>query len=324
MTAAALTPVGRTEFLSILLQNLLADPPAAVFAAATLALRQALATPLDTAEHAVVANAARELFERGAAVGVDRLATHLLVPLRRIAPEAPARLLQAACMDADPVAIRAVWPHAVNELLLGTDGLAPEVIDTLRRLATGLPEAEMQQDLTRLEALDALREGSFARRPCVPLDPTTAPLCLVLLESSRGDLFGAALLSLLQAAPPPWPGVRALPLLGVYQPRHRPFLARLVREGIRGDASPELLAAAGHLIVEGLPALSPVRREEPWVPEAIRELGTLRVEGAPEVLAAILRERRLLFRHAWPPACRAAAAAAADVRSTSRHAEVRR
>ncbi|MHB8079679.1 MAG: hypothetical protein ACYDIE_10560, partial [Candidatus Krumholzibacteriia bacterium] len=66
VTAAALTPGDRAEYLAIVLQNLLDDPPPAVFAAATLALRQALATPLAAAERAVVTAGARQLFERGA------------------------------------------------------------------------------------------------------------------------------------------------------------------------------------------------------------------------------------------------------------------
>ena len=310
VTAAALTPVDRAEYFSIVLQNLLNDPPAVVFASATLALRQALAMPLDAAERAVVAAGARQLFERSTDSVVDRLATHLLVPLRRVSPEAPAQLLRDACVDATPSAIRAAWPHVVNELLLSPDGLDPTTIDALRSLATALPEEEMQRLLGRLEALDALRDGRFARRPCVPLTVETAPLCAVLLESSRGDLLGDALLALLQAAPPPWPGVRALPLLGAYHPRHRPFLVRLLREGVRGESTPELRAAAGRLIVEGLPTLPAARRHEPWVPGAIRELGVLRAEGARAVLRTVLRERRLLIRRAWPTACRAAAAAA--------------
>jgi hypothetical protein len=182
----------------------------------------------------------------------------------------------------------------------------------------------MQRSLGRLEVLDALGEGSFARRLGVPLTVETAPLCAVLLESSRGDLLGGALLDLLQAAPPPWPGARALPLLGAYHPRHRSFLVRLLREGVRRESTPELRAAAGRLIVEGLPTLPPARRHEPWVPGAIRELGALRVEGARAVLRTILRKRRLLIRRAWPAACRTAAAAAnADLDAATPRPEAR-
>jgi hypothetical protein len=324
VTAAALTPGDRSEYLSIVLQNLLNDPPVAVFAAATFALRQALAVPPTAAERAVMTAGARQLFERGTDSVVDRLATHLLVPLRLVSPEAPARLLRDACADAAPPAIRAAWPHVVNELLLSPDGPDSATIDALRRLATALPEEEMQRSLARLEALDALRDGSFARRPCVPLTVETAPLCAVLLESSRGDLLGNALLARIQAAPPPWPGVRALPLLGAYHPRHRSFLVRLLREGVRRESTPELLAAAGRLIVEGLPTLPPARRHEPWVPGAIRELGALPAEGARAVLRTILRERRLLILRAWPAACRAAAAAAiADLDAATPRPEAR-
>lgn len=310
VTVAALTPDDRSEYLSIVLQNLLNDPPAAVFAAATFALRQALAVPLTAAERAVMTAGARQLFERGAASVVDRLATHLLVALRRLSPEAPARLLRDACANAAPSAIRAAWPHVVNELLLGSVGVEPALSDALRRLAIALPEAEMQRSLGRLEALDALGEGSFARRLGVLLTVETAPLCAVLLESSRGDLLGGPLLDLLRAAPPPWPGARALPLLGAYHPRHRSFLVRLLRDEVRREPTPELQTAAGRLIVEGLPTLPPVRRNEPWVASAIRELGVLRVEGARAVLCTILWKRRLLILRAWPAACRAAAAAA--------------
>ena len=132
----------------------------------------------------------------------------------------------------------------MNELLLGLDGVDTATVDALRRLAIALPETEMQRSRGRLEALDALRDGSFARRFGVPLTVETAPLCAVLLESSRGELIGGALLALLQAAPPPWPGARALPLLGAYHPRHRAFLVRLLREGVRHESTPELRAAA--------------------------------------------------------------------------------
>jgi len=310
VAAGALAPPDRAEYLSIILQNLLNDPPAAVFAAATLTLRQTLATPLTAAEQAVVAAGARQLFERGTDGAVDRLATHLIVPLRRSSPEAPARLLRDACAGASPSALRAAWPHAVNELLLGHDGTDPALVESLRHLATAIPEPEMQRSLARLEALDALRAGNFGRRTCVPLTAETASLCALLLETSRGDLIGGALLALLQSAPPPWPGARALPLLGSYDARHRPFLVRLLREGVRRESSPELRAAAGRLLVEGLPALPTARRAEPWVPGAIRELGALRADGARPLLRAIGRQRRLLVLHAWPAACRAAATAA--------------
>ncbi len=308
--AADLVPGDLTEALSVALTLLLDSPSPAVAEAARARLVADLARPLRAAERAVVAGALAGLSARGDAAAADRLLPALLAALRGHGGGGAAVVLVQACRQGRPADLRVLWPHLVNELLLGLADAPEGAARDLRSLVAALPVEEMRQGLRRLEALPALRDGDLDRRVFASPDPALGPLLGLLLGTSRGEIVGAALLEALQSRPPSWPGAAALPLLGAYHGRHRGLLGAWLREAPAGRLTADLRADLARLLA-ALPTLAPARRREPWVPAALRAWAEFGGAAAAPGLAAIVRERRLLFLRAWPEPCRRAAAEAA-------------
>ncbi len=307
-------PLDKPEQISVLCQLLLRSPGAEALAGAGRRLESCLADPPGPHERRTLAAALSAVLEAAETRVVDGVLPRVLKALR--SGGALGDLLSATCRDLAPAGLKAAWPHVVNELLIGLDGPDAAAAPALRQVAASLTEEEMRKALPRLEALEAMRERVCARQLFEAADVGLWPLFALLLGTPLADLIGPSALELARGLPSAWPGAPALPLLREYSPRHRPFLARLLREAGAGASSPELLEAAGRILVDGLRSLPPDRRGDAWLPGAIRALAILPAPGASELLTEIIRRRRLLFLRVWPAPCREAAALALRLRQS--------
>jgi len=304
-----LKPADRSEFLGILAQ-LLAVPrsPSLVNEVATR-LRLCMTAPLAASEREVLFAASCALAANPDHAVVDQSLPLLLRPLRRTT--LLAELLQHISCTLDTGAYAAFWPHLVNEILLGLDSSDPARIEHLYRFAGRLPAAERTAALERLDCLGALREERFTSKLFQPPVHDLLPVFCALLDSSRGVLIGQQLYRGWRSRPPRWPGSEALPVIRSYHPRNREYFKQMLLVGAKQQPPHRLVRLAGKLIVDTLTALPATRRQEPWIPEAIRALGILHTRDAEPLLDRIQSEKKCLLVPVWPRPCRLAARTAA-------------
>jgi hypothetical protein len=311
-TCLQLNLTDRAEQLGVLMQMLVRAAPSAL-AGITDLLGKCLADPLRARERSVLTGALRQMIGTGDEEILDRALPILFAQLRKTGVLGPLFLEVLGSVEVS--ARRATWPHLLNELLLGFEGVDDDAFHQIALLATGLPEEEMRLALPRLAKLEAIRDHRLAQRLFQTSLREFAGLFSVLLGSSAVERVGPWLMELLRAQPPNWPGSPVLILMGDYAPGHRGFLARLLRETARGEYSVELLQSAIQTIVRGLKTLPRKQRGAPWVPRAVETLGALPHPAAAELLSEIRGRRRLVVLRAWPAPCREAATRAQRARA---------
>jgi hypothetical protein len=296
----------RAEQIGTLTQLLMGGVSAAALDGIDEQLEQCLGDPVREREMKVLRGALADLLVASDEELVDRCLPRLLRPLRgtRTLGRLLAETAAAAGLEI------AAWPHVVNEMLVGLEHTDEPTFLALATETASLPEGAMRTALPRLARLDAMREHRLAPRLFRLPQQEFAGLFALLLTSPGADMSGPWLLEQLRAHPPAWPGTPALFLLGDFGTGNRSFLVRLLRETARGEYSRELLLMAEQIITRGLKLLPSGQRGGTWVAKAVRVLGEVPTPVGVALLASIQRQRRLLVLHAWPAACRLAAAQA--------------
>jgi hypothetical protein len=304
---SSLGTAGRAETLSILMQLISRGLKPRVQVRVQKQLRDILRTPLHAEERSVIVAGARDLLSLDPpdlGYGALRIVTE---GLRSGEPGASLRFLADVCRGQSPQEVQAVWPFLVNELLLtGRRGDGVEFRSACE-LAARPTLAQMQAALPALEALEALRDRRCGQAIFAPPPPVLHQVFAVLLHSPQAPFIGEQLLQGLKQKPPNWLAEGVLPLLGRFQPQHRPFLVGVLQLGGHDAPAPDLAEAAAQFLAEALPVLPRADRQEPWVRAAIRAVARLPVPGGAGILRDIQRTRRYLFFHEWPVDCRQAA-----------------
>lgn len=274
------------------------------------ALRATCRRPeLGEAEAAVIAGSLKSLAEAGRSDLIDRAAP-LMAELRQSHPELVSAVWSKIAGECEPAARTALWPHLVNDLLLG---LAPAPDSVIAQLCLRAGELGFDQAVTQAARLSEL--------PCAlgaPLAddifhvPPARARCVhaALLHTPAAGNHGPLLHRALARRPLDALTGVLMNAVGSYGPHHKALFLSLLREGGLENGSQQLLTLASTLLAQELDNLTGVERHRTWAPEAIAWLGRLAPGAARPVLQRVLTERRWLWRHAWPEACRAAAAAA--------------
>ncbi len=297
------------EYLSILLQILFAYPSAGVLHGMGTCFARCFSRPIGEAEHDVLVAALVSLFESGDEALVDRSFPIIANAIGRDSSISVCDLLvEAARRSAVPGVREMIWPHAVDELLLGGETKS----QTMRRKLSGLLENSFtEKGARRVTRLRAMHHGAFSSHVFSPPMPELFPLFADLLEDNPPKELGKRLLRGLQESPPRWVGAEAIHVHGSPVRACRAFLAQLMREGAMETASPELRNMAAGILCNGLADLAPKRREEDWVVPGILALAALPERKTTKpLLERIKRERKHLFKPVWPASCRKAAAEA--------------
>lgn len=271
------------------------------------------ATDFGADELAAIAATFAVAVERGVDL-VDRALPPVLGAVRHRHPEHLAGLWERL-WHVDAAARPALWPHLVNDLLLGLDPAPQSAVLQLWMEANAV-DPEAATDLaTRVGRLAALADDGAAAHlgdlMLVPASRTGAVLSVLMgcrLANRLGPLLHQALLRgqgnelarVMAAA------------LGEYEPTHRRLYADLARELGAAAPSPRLARQAADVLTKTLAQLTPAERREPWTATAIAWLPSLAGGAARSTLTRIVSQRRLLVLAAWPAACREAAAEALD------------
>lgn len=226
----------------------------------------------------------------------------------RMVPDLWCQILEYGKDDAH----HALWPHLINDLVLGFGADAGHIATTLWDRVGQLGMGCARKSLPCLKKLPAF--SSTAGEPdlgplwSLPL-AQTRPAHAVLMNSRFANRHGILLLRAMKRQPfNDLTRIMAM-ALDEYRPHHRKFIFALVCEGDLEKPSPRLGQMAGELLADRLLHLPRENRKESWVIEAIAMLPALLGGKASPVLDRIRRERRYLVMRAWPANCRRTAAA---------------
>ena len=293
------------EQLSVFLQLLLDGPSPRCRRGIARRLECPRSPAPSSFEYRVLRGAVDTLLDRGDFALVDRTISFLASILRELdSTLIPALLLSACESSPSPETFAAAWPHLLNELIGGS-------IDDDIRLRGGLVEvfcaadpSVSERDVDRLARLLSLSSRPMSERAFEVATPYMLPILASLLESSDDRMLGDWVLRGVQAHCPPWAGAEILVRLHHLDSRARPLVTCMLREGLPRRPSPHLQDLAADLIIRTLEELPRTRRSESWVPEIVCALASLPGDRVGDTLRGIRRERRRLFLHAWPRACR--------------------
>lgn len=309
-TLTHVEPGDRREELSVLLHVLLGAPPEAVREGVSAGLEACLAEPLVVLERSLLVEILRGLSARRDARALDLVLPAVARGLRAARdPRLLGSFWQELCNAAPLPTLDSLWPHLVNDLLLGIPGGDAEVRRDLLDCAARTSDVGRTRQIVRLTCLEAVRSQKFAQDLFDPPPLELFPVFADLLARDCGKL-GERVLQGLRQHPPQWPGAEALWSFSSSTPACRAFLFALLREGALQQASPALEELARRTLANALRALPRAEVAAEWIPRGILSLGAI---GAPEDLS-ILREIRRGFRpwpwRRWPASCRQAAASA--------------
>lgn len=213
------------------------------------------------------------------------------------------------------------WPHAVNELLMGLRWQdAREKLAFYQQLSS-IKTVGRTDLLVRLEELQALQEKILAK----DLFHAPAPLLYgvheLLLGSSLSELHGPLMHQRLayQKAH----ALAAILMDGYtdYNHANRKAYQAILAQGLQERIVPELRDIALRHLKGTVKRLPVERRDEAWVPEAVRWLGRIGTVKTRPLLEDILKQKKMLFFPVWPAACREAARDALAALADHHHRE---
>jgi hypothetical protein len=302
-----LEPEDRGEYLAILFQILASSPTAEIVQRTLVDMKAHLGSRLTQREHRVLSRAVPELLAKADYALLDQVLPIIIRYLRRTGIDAVVRFLVQLSDTIAATDREALWPHVVNETLLGQEHGDPLMTGKLRRWSGLLSEEAMRRGMRRLENLEALAEGRISHWIFhAPISPVTLlfPVFAQLLYSSQAQLVGNNLMRTFRERPPQWIGAEIFQLIDDYKPKYRKFLLQLLQEKALEQASPDLQAQTVDMLVTTLEALPVKRRGDPLVWQSIRALGNLPAQRAKSILQEIVTAKKLLFFPEWPSPCR--------------------
>jgi hypothetical protein len=249
-------------------------------------------------------------FRAAAAAGADA-AGELVPPVVAAIRKSNLRHLATLwrdCVTADDVP--ALWPHLVNDLLLGL-GPAPESAALNLWLKAGAADPVHVPDFA--SALSELSSSVSGEDSPGLRDLVRIPVAKVvsvhgaLMRSRLANRLGPHLHRALLRNPDRDLTRLVLQALRDYDPKKRHLYVLLLDDYGRSEPSPRLSWLAGEVIASAIDGLTSADRGETWVPEAVLGLPRLIGWDAEPLLRRILGDRRFLILPAWPAACRRAA-----------------
>ncbi len=239
----------------------------------------------------------------------------VLEPIRRSTHASTLQLFQQIVKLCDREALRLLWPHLVNELLVVGSSRDKIIYHSLCQTAARMPNEHMVAALPQLQGLESFQESKIASDIFHAVSPSCFPLFAFLLKTDIERYVSERVLGGLRRNPRDWLIKGVSPLLDMSQQEHKLFLYSYLRQAFQKTLSAPLKKIAARIITENLPLLSQERRSEQWVEGSIAALGQLPAERSAELLKQIAGGRKLLFIPDWPAPCRSAAEKAlADIR----------
>ncbi|MFH2001410.1 MAG: hypothetical protein ABIK28_17135, partial [Planctomycetota bacterium] len=238
---------------------------------------------------------------------VDRILPWVIKPLRRSKSLSPADLFLQICADARAGEMAALWPHMLNEVLIGFQNTPEAKVNDLYLQIGGQPLDLLHAGIKRLGQLEAMSEGVIAKSAIQRIPVALCPVFVLLLDTPRENTIGNLLIRELRLLGLEPPFGEAFLLFNDYSLKCKPFLVQLLNEYPGRTFSRDLKIKAVKAIGIDLLNCPHEKRAAPWVLKVIAGLGSSGLDEARSTLQKIVKTKDRIFFHDWPAPCRKAA-----------------
>ncbi len=305
----------RTNQLGIGLHLLRSDPPRALRTSLIEVIELAVDEP-DFADHnlRLCAAVTETIVRQDGAESLDDLLPLITGTLRLKSAEMVApfwvHLVELAAADHLPE----LWPHLVNDILLGFDKAPREMVTELVLVAGDIPLTSALSLSRRLEKQPALQGKSAALDLFFAPPPRLYPVYTALMASPLKGWLGEEIFRALRTNPlSPLVHV-VMAALGEHQPEYVAFYLDLILHSTEDQLPDEVQKTAADILQRALTELTPEKRRDDWVPRGLNEFWKLEPDLARPLLERVLSARKFFFFKVWPALARNAAerALAAD------------
>lgn len=201
----------------------------------------------------------------------------------------------------------AVWPYAVNEVLMGLEWEEQQQKLEFYEALSSINVGERNDMLLKLETMRALQEKILAADLFHAPAPLLYSVHQLLLNSTLAEMHGPQMHQRLAYQ-------RAHPMVAVlldgftgYDHSRRNAYNAILAQGVADEVVPDLQEVALRHLKGTLSRLPAERRSEPWVADAIRWYGKAGTAKARPVIEKILNEKKWFIFPVWPASCREAA-----------------
>ncbi len=287
------------------------DPPAS--------LRQSLESSLAalwsrqgfrTEDLAPALEAVKAGLNSGFAEAADHLIASLTAALRSGQPTLVGEFWDRIRLMASPEDLPIVWPHLVNDILLGLGTVDPEkrrqLLSWVGTISVEGAEAQLPRLLERPALSQRRGAADLFRAPVTELYSVhrvlaASPLASWLGRSLHANMKSRPFSNLVKAV---------MTVLPRHQASNLSFYLELMAQPDPRLMDPELKERVAVLLMGFLAELPSAQRTEPWVAGALASLGELEVPVAATLLEQVVHGKRWLFFMEWPEPCRVTAAKA--------------
>lgn len=297
-------PLDGREPLSVVIQLLLDPPGPQAVVTATEALPRVIAAAGARASVELLSPVVTAVLTERTETEADRLMTVLLRAVRT--EDAAEAVALVAGLDENLPAER-LWPHIVNELLLGEATPTSARLDAMVERVRSLPADALPAALARLDRLDAVRSVRLGPVMFAPPRSGFAAVYTHLLDGPTREAAVTRLHDGVRASGGDWPGSELLTGLPGFSPVGRERLARVIA---RGDGPVETRAGVATVVIDEIAAMPAPARRAPGVASTLESVAMAVPTDARPLLLRVRQERKLLLLPRWPRACRDAAARA--------------
>lgn len=236
----------------------------------------------------------------------DHLVSAIFAALRKGRPELVGILWSRLANNLQPEDLPILWPHLVNDILLGLGRLKPELGRELLTWVGSLsPEGALAQ-LDRLNTMPALQKSKGSSDLFKAPLPVMFSVHAALAQTSLKPWLSRGIHSSLKARPFSLLSGALISCLQTHDPANLPLFLDLMAHPKSSSLPDELRDRAGVLLTGFLEMLPRKRRSEKWVPSALKSLAQLQYGEAQDFLHEVVHHKRWLFFKDWPEACVAA------------------
>jgi hypothetical protein len=259
------------------------------------------AETLPTEDLRVAVSAITTILKTGSRDTVDMVMPMFFSPLRKFHPEhlGPVWLgVWKSLVEIDHK--RLVWPHLINELLVGVPWEDPTQKLALYESLSKINVGDGEEMLERLEGLQALREKLIAPDIFHAPAPLLYPVHIVLLGSTVARDHGPKLHERLVHQRANHLANLLVGIMGEYKQSNKLIYQAILEQGVSEKTIPRLRDLGSRLLKTTVINLPPERRDEEWVSQAVHWLGRLEIKRAGSLLHTIIKEKKFFFWPIWP------------------------
>lgn len=301
----------RNNHLAIMLYLLRSDSPWALRTGIVTAIENALVHPDFSSDDLFLFSRTIDTIVREEEIkDIDELVPLVTSVLREKRSEMISQLWTSLIDLSDAEHLVKLWPHLINDILLGLDAASPEEKTTLTLAAGSLPMFVAKSQGGRLEGQPALNGARLSRDIFSAPLKKMHPVLAVLMATELREWLGGELFRTLRRRPGSPVVESVVAALGEHHPELGSFYLGLI---MLGD-NPELPARIRTTVIKILHGkLSEAKTgalQASWIPQGLIELGKLDPAGARPLFERILKEKKYLFFKVWPASAREAAATA--------------